>query len=357
VTKSDFLGEKALSRRELAGMLLAGGTALRVSSSQAGGLSFIDGWIPFVRRLVSPEGRVIDIENGGISHSEGSGYGLILATEADDRATFQRIWSWTQANLMIRGDGLAAWKWTPGKGVEDSNNASDGDLLIALGLARAWKRWGDQAMTAAARRIAQVIREKLIVQLAGLTLLLPGEKGFERDGKLILNPSYMVMPAIRAMAELDPSDTWDALARGALVLLAKARMSRYQLPPDWLELAVDGSVDLPSGFKAQFGYDAIRVPLYLAWGGYNDPYYFRPYAALANAFPKDSIPATVGLPSGITGQNRASAGMLAVYRLASRQANVDIETSVLSLNGSENYYSTVLYLLTVLVDRELGVTP
>jgi len=41
----------------------------------------------------------------GISHSEGQGYGMLLAVAADDRPTFDLLWGWTRAQLMLRNDG------------------------------------------------------------------------------------------------------------------------------------------------------------------------------------------------------------------------------------------------------------
>ncbi len=78
----------------------------------AGSLAGQDGWRAYRERFVTPQGRVVDTGNGGISHSEGQGYGMLLAVAADDRATFERIWTWTRANLMVRDDQLLAWRWS-----------------------------------------------------------------------------------------------------------------------------------------------------------------------------------------------------------------------------------------------------
>ena len=45
-------------------------------------------WKAFRMSFVS-NGRVIDKDNGGISHSEGQGYGMILAEASGDRAIFE----------------------------------------------------------------------------------------------------------------------------------------------------------------------------------------------------------------------------------------------------------------------------
>jgi endoglucanase len=307
-------------------------------------------WRDFVRRFVTTDGRVVDTGNGGITHSEACGYGLVLAVAARDKAAFRRIWSWTRSNLLVRPDGLAAWQWIPGKGLADLNNATDGDLLIAWAAVWAGEVWGEAEYATVGRSIAGAMRERLLVTAGDLTLLLPGAEGFRRGGGLVLNPSYLIFPAFRALEKADRSGPWAELARSALTLIAKARIGATQLPPDWLELGGDGTVSLPDGFKHQYGYDAIRVPLYLAWGGYRDAYYFRPFATLAARVP---TPAIVTLPQGTTSPVAASAGMMAIYRLAQRLAEVGDPGPAPTLAADEDYYSTALFLLSAVAERSL----
>ncbi|MGH7860175.1 MAG: glycosyl hydrolase family 8, partial [Candidatus Binatia bacterium] len=70
-------------------------------------------WLAYRERFVTPEGRVVDTGNGGISHSEGQGYAMFLAVSFGDRAAFERIWRWTKETLQVRADKLFAWKWEP----------------------------------------------------------------------------------------------------------------------------------------------------------------------------------------------------------------------------------------------------
>ncbi len=56
------------------------------------------GWTDFLGIFVSGDGRVVDTGNGNISHSEGQGYGMLLAVANGDAAAFARIWNWTQKN-------------------------------------------------------------------------------------------------------------------------------------------------------------------------------------------------------------------------------------------------------------------
>src|ERR1700736_6013073 len=70
-------------------------------------------WQRYQSQFVRENGSVIDDANGGVSHSESAGYGMLLAFLAGDRASFERIWSFTRDELLIRDDGLAAWRWDP----------------------------------------------------------------------------------------------------------------------------------------------------------------------------------------------------------------------------------------------------
>ena len=77
----------------------------------AGTLRDATAWTAWKARFVTDAGRVVDTGNQGISHSEGQGFGMLLAVAANDRPTFERIWGWTRANRMVRDDQLLAWRW------------------------------------------------------------------------------------------------------------------------------------------------------------------------------------------------------------------------------------------------------
>jgi endoglucanase len=47
-----------------------------------------EAWRAYKLKFVSEAGRVVDTANGMVSHSEGQGYGLLLAVAAGDRSTF-----------------------------------------------------------------------------------------------------------------------------------------------------------------------------------------------------------------------------------------------------------------------------
>lgn len=129
-------------------------TAVSVPAARASGQRPGAGWPDYRDRFITSDGRVIDTGNGGITHTESQGYGMLLAVAHDDRSTFDRLWSWTATTLRRPEDGLFSWRYEQDVGITDTNNASDGDLLIAWALVRAGRRWGRTEDTAAAVRSA-----------------------------------------------------------------------------------------------------------------------------------------------------------------------------------------------------------
>ncbi len=237
-------------------------------------------WQAYVNGYVSAEGRVIDIANGEISHSEGQGYGLILAALADDRATFERIWSFTKTELMVRQDGLAAWRWEPNKRphITDSNNATDGDMLIAYGLLLGAEAWNNGHYSDLALPIIRTIGRTMLVEADGLPAILPGAEGFVREdseGGPVLNPSYWVFETFPAFAAVDPIIDWMAVSETGLDILRRAQESTSGIPADWVQLS-DGAEGPAKDFPPEFGYNGIRVPLYLIRAGI-DPTLLEPF--------------------------------------------------------------------------------
>jgi len=254
-------------------------------------------WRSYVEAFIGPEGRVIDTGNGGISHSEGQGYGLVLSVLADDRPTFERLWSFTATELMVREDGLAAWRWEPDSQphVTDTNNATDGDMLIAYGLLLAGGAWDEPAYAEAAAPMIRTIGRTLLVTADGLPVILPGAEGFagtEADARPVLNPSYWVYEVFPAFARLDPVIDWAGVGAAGLEILLRARATPSGLPADWVQLEEGGLVPARD-FAPEFGYNGIRIPLYLMRAGI-DAAHLEPFRASAG----DGALAKVDVVSG-----------------------------------------------------------
>jgi endoglucanase len=316
----------------------------------------------FKRRFVLPEGRVVDNGNGGVSHSEGQGWGLLFAAAFDDPETFDSLLGWTSRTLRRPGDSLHAWRYLPlaADKVPDKNNATDADLFIASALWRASLRWGRPDHAVAASAIARDVLRLLMRQAGPRTVLLPGVSGFETGGSFAVNPSYYVFPVLEEMAALVPSPHWARLHEDGMQLLQDGRFGRWSLPPDWLRVDRDsGAVAPHPNWPARFSYDAIRVPLYLAWSGQAPCAAGRAFAAYWAAR-QPAPPAWVDVATNATAGYPAPLGMTAIAQIATCEAQQGKKPSLPggfpALRASPDYYSAALILLSRLAWQESRVT-
>jgi endo-1,4-beta-D-glucanase Y len=323
-----------------------------VAQAAQGTVSAAD-WKAYREKFVT-NGRVIDDANGGITHSESQGYGLLLAFSAGDRASFEAIWTFTRTELLIRDDGLAAWRWDPEASprISDINNATDGDILIAYALGLGGKAWNEPRYTRAGARIAAAIGERVLAKAGGQTMLLPGAAGFAgRDGVTVVNPSYWVFEAFGTLNELAPQYAWSEVFRGGRWLLDGARFGQSRLPSDWVGIGAGGKLAPASGFPPLFGYNGLRIPLYLLRAGLTD-------SQLLGFFRKlwvdtyGGLPAVVEVESGKIMETLTDPGyrMLAAS-LACALDGVPIETN-LKLFRPTQYYPSTLHLLALALVSE-----
>ena len=312
-------------------------------------------WDDYQSRFVSPEGRVIDTGNDGVSHSEGQGVAMLLAVAFDDRARFDQLWRWTQGHLQVRGDRLFAWRWSPRDGVKDRNNASDGDILIAWALYRAAARWQQPLYRREADAVSGDIRSLLLRRTQHGLLLLPGAEGFVNEQGTVVNLSYWIFPAFRELAEITHAAEWAELEKSGLQLIDMARYGRWQLPPDWLQ--VGEQLAPAAAFAPRFSYDAVRIPLYLLWGGYTDAELLQPYVDFWGYFAgAPFVPAWTSLQDDSIDSYDAPPGFHAVMRLlADRVRRARVPTRRAAANPKEDYYSASLAMLVHMAQVERGV--
>ena len=106
---------------------------------------------------------------------------MFFALADNDRATFDRLLNWTQANLA-GGDletHLPAWLWGKNKDGEwktlDPNSASDADVWMAYTLIEAGRLWNVPHYTSLGRQMMVHDRQKRSGQLPGFgPMLMPG---------------------------------------------------------------------------------------------------------------------------------------------------------------------------------------
>jgi endo-1,4-beta-D-glucanase Y len=317
---------------------------------------FVTGaWLVYRDRFMEADGRIVDEKAGNISHSEGQGYGMLLAVKAGERKDFQRIWAWTSANLFVRDDKLAAWKWVGGAtpAVQDLNNATDGDLLIAWALAQAAVKWNERNYADEARAIVRAVLASLIVDSQIGKVLLPGAKGFnasEQDDGPVVNLSYWIFPAITDLGALVPEFPANELIASGLELARLSRFGTSGLPSNWLSLKGAGPAPA-AAYPAMFGYDAVRIPLYVAW-------FSRDYPDILEAFEKVwSDPgkleiSVVDLGTGLSVSPMRDPGYKAIARLVSCSLGHTGDASQITNFQPTDYYASTLHILSIVALTE-----
>ena len=231
-------------------------------------------WTAYQKRFVQDDGRVLD-QTGerDFTTSESEAYTLFFTLVNNDRQRFERVLNWIQANLA-QGDlsrHLPAWHWGRNAAgqwtILDPNSASDADLWLAYTLLQAGTLWKDARYTSLGMTVLERIKAAELVMLPDLGyMVLPGPHGFT-DGKdkWRLNPSYLPIQLLRALASADPAGPWDAMAINTEQLIRQS--SPRGFAPDWVRFQ---SGKAASGYPEQApvgSYDAIRVYL---WAGMLD---------------------------------------------------------------------------------------
>ncbi|SLN60238.1 Endoglucanase precursor [Roseivivax jejudonensis] len=331
-------------------IVLQGLGASALAGVAPGAAEVADAWTMWKARFLRDDGRVVDAEQGGISHSEGQAYALLLAQAAGDRAAFGRIEEWTRAHLLVREDALMAWRWTPGAGVvgDDWHNATDGDLFRAWALLRARR---DSGWEVAAGDVAAIVADLSVSCLwpdprAGEELILrPGAEAFATDRRVLFNPSYIMPRALRELAEAAGNDRLMRAADHGETCLSE--LAARDMMPDWIDVTADGFAE-PTGHDLRSAYDALRISLYLVWSGRRD----HPAVRMAQArLAPDGAGGAIVVARDARGVPVAESdlpGYLALARLvACGEVNAPGRRSI-----EGPYYAAVLHMLAGVATRE-----
>lgn len=340
--------------------------ALMVFVMCSGCVSYPQAWKDYKTTFIE-DGRVLDTGNDDISHSEGQGYGMLLALHYNDQDTFDEIWAWTQAKLQVRDDHLFAWLWAKNDRdryqVLDTNNATDGDLLIAMALTKAGKRWDEPDYIDSATAIADSILEHLVEPIDQHNkVLLPAVYGFKNNSRIAWNPSYQILSAYDSLAAIHRKPQWQALKTFSQFLLNQSLDHESRLPADWISLLPKHpnpiSTELPHwpSKRNYFGDEAIRVYLYQLWQPKNtallEPDFLFRYFERHNLIPRYMSGTTpVSNQEAMAGYYAIlsfNAKRLGYHRLAQRlfaKANGKFDEE------KHDYYSHTLYLLAINTDQ------
>lgn len=212
----------------------------------------------FLRRYVHKSGRVVRVDQGGDTVSEGQAYGLLLAFATGQRGTFLAIWRWSERHLAQR-DGLLASSWRNGR-VVDHNAAADADLDVARALLLAAQQWHDPSLGRAGRRYAAAIQANETVAVGTQRILVAGPWG--RTAPYWVNPSYFD-PATFALLQAQTGDRrWGAVASSSERIVGAMTHGGRRLPANWARVDRAGRAKpsgAPRGGPVLYGYDSFRV--------------------------------------------------------------------------------------------------
>lgn len=319
-------------------------------------------WNQFKQGFLSADGRVIDVGSADErTVSEGQAYALFFALVANDRATFDKVLSWTENNLAA-GDltsHLPSWLWGHAQDgswrVLDDNPASDADLWIAYALIQAGGLWHERSYTARGAVLARHIAEQETTMLPGLGLtLLPGPQGFHPNpDEWRVNPSYMPLQVLRSLAAELPDDArWVRLTTTASTLLRDT--APHGFAPDWARYRTGEGFLPDTDTQARGSYDAIRVYL---WAGMLDPAgagarklvaQFKPFAdyIAQHGAPYESIDTATGeaKQTGNAGFSAAAVPFLAALGQSAAADAQATRAESLEARDAPGYYTSVLTL-------------
>lgn len=309
-------------------------------------------WEKWKSAFLMPDGRVVDHLQGGATHSEGQGYGLVLAAFNDDLATFDLIRSWTDANLTKRPDGLLNWRLLPNQTSPEAANATDGDLFYAWGLALGAGRFGRPEARERAIEIAGAVSRNCLATdpRDGCRLvLMPAADGFRRGTSVIFNPSYVMPRALFELANLTKDDRLAKAAHDGMHLLDE--LAQRGLAPDWAQidpLGVGPSLE----HAPRSGYDAIRVPLYLVWSGHRDHAAVHQALAMYGRLAGAQTPVVTDLSGKETIEASTYAGFDAVRDLVIRADSGHLAKALKAFCPKQGYYPATLQLLSLVAAVE-----
>ncbi len=313
-------------------------------------------WQAWKSAFLTPEGRVIDTLQQNASHSEGQGYGMVLATYFDDADAFRRMFQWTERHLAIRPDPLLSWRWLPAQAnpVPDRNNASDGDLFYAWALVRAATRFGERSYLRRAQEIADALAADCIVEMpdaSGSTVLLPAVHGFVHDGRLTINPSYYMPLAMRELAIATGVSALAACAQTGDGLLDT--LARDGLMPDWVDISAQG-IAPSERMPANTGYEALRVPLFLIWSRMEGHLAVRRMASLYERTrqPGLGVPTVIEPLSGVVLESSDDPGYQALAGLAVCSSQRALGAPIPPFTSAQPYYPATLQLFSMIAVTE-----
>ncbi|AOX18758.1 hypothetical protein A0U89_15750 (plasmid) [Kozakia baliensis] len=224
-------------------------------------------------------------------------------------------------------------------------------MLIAWALVRAADQWHEPQFLRYALKIFDDLAKSVVKFVNGRVLLLPGMQGFTQRNCVVINLSYYIFPALQAAARIHSTGPWENLIKDGVRLIENSLYGMWKLPPDWVAVQFsDDHTHIAKRWPPRFSYDAIRIPLYMVWGGvFSDPLK-QNLDAFWQHWGIHAIPGWVDLPNGTRSPYNAPAGFQAVA--IATDPKLAEKYKLPSVRGSGDYYSACLTMLAHIVSME-----
>jgi endoglucanase len=150
---------------------------------------------------------------------------------------------------------------------------------------------------------------------------------------------------------VDGDPIWRQLSNDGATLARVARFGRNSLPPDWLDSTSGGQLQPAKDWPARFGFDAIRVPLYLFWAEFDSDADLDVYRRAWRT--AETPPAYFALNEKPDAKHPASDGVLAMRDLIEGRRPAD--ATLWSAVQEGEYYAASLAMLALLAAEDLGL--
>jgi endo-1,4-beta-D-glucanase Y len=225
------------------------------SPLSANALSAYNDWkAHYVSQVNSGVARVVRPENNHDTVSEGIGYGMLFAVYANDRTTFDGLWSYAQKYLDA--NGLMNWNIDSSGNVIGKGAATDADEDMAYALVQADKIWPGSYSQSAHTLINAIAAH----EISANNLPTPGDGWGTTQ---TVNPSYLAPHYYHTFSTYTGDGKWDAVLSATNSFLEKAANQTTGLVPDWLNADMSTPVMSFDAHTKGYYYDAIRTPIRL----------------------------------------------------------------------------------------------
>jgi endo-1,4-beta-D-glucanase Y len=208
-------------------------------------------------------GPVIRPENGNDTVSEGIAYGMLIAVNMNDKATFDNLYTYWKSKKGAGSGTAGLMTWCQPSGGNSCSStggsATDADEDAAFALIQAGKVFGGGTYASDAAGLISDIWAKDIDSANNLPTY--GSNSGNSTTSAPTNPSYFAPGYYRIFATIDTGHAWGTVATNSLIAI-NALAGTNGLVPAWCtnKCTTAGSGGIYQ-MDTTYQYDAHRVPM------------------------------------------------------------------------------------------------